>query len=143
MLKVAKIPRQIGQAVKEKRHEMGLTQSQLAESSNTSRSLVYRLEKGISNDMSLDKLYSILGALGLGLAVFDEASKPEGIESVHVGDNADRGGKGHAGKPLVSGSSSRGMPKGNSSRNTGIQYERELKAAGNIKGFKAIRSQEG
>lgn len=39
------ILRQIGQAVKEKRLEKGLTQKELAKLSNTSRSLIYRLEK--------------------------------------------------------------------------------------------------
>lgn len=143
MLKLAKIPRQIGQAVKEKRLEMGLTQSQLAESSNTSRSLVYRLEKGTAKDMSLDKLYGILGALDLGLAVFDETSRPKSIQAVYVDDKADRGGKGQEGKTLEAGSSSRGASKRNSSRNTEAQYEKELKAASNIKGFKALRSLEG
>lgn len=39
------IPRQIGQAVKVKGLEKGLTQEELAKLSNTSRSLIYRREK--------------------------------------------------------------------------------------------------
>lgn len=40
------IPRQIGQSIKSKRLKKGFTQEQLTKLSNTSRSLVYRLEKG-------------------------------------------------------------------------------------------------
>lgn len=62
-------PRQIGAAIREARHEKGLTQQQLADSSGVSRGFINRLEKGESVAVYPEKLLSVLSALGLRLMI--------------------------------------------------------------------------
>lgn len=58
------ILRQIGQAVKEKRLEKGLTQKELAKLSNTSRSLIYRLEKELRAIQNIKVLNAQMNSRG-------------------------------------------------------------------------------
>lgn len=64
--------RQIGQAIREKRLQQGLTQQELADASHVSRSLIVRLEKGTATALYPEKLIGILDALGLHLALFSD-----------------------------------------------------------------------
>ncbi|WP_368501940.1 helix-turn-helix domain-containing protein [uncultured Olsenella sp.] len=63
------IPRQMGQAVRSRRLELGLTQRELADKAGVSERLVLSLEQGEATDIRLDKLLGILGSLGLSLYV--------------------------------------------------------------------------
>lgn len=58
------IPRQIGQAVKEKGLEKGLTQEELAKLSNTSRSLIYRREKELKAIQNIKALNAQMNSRG-------------------------------------------------------------------------------
>lgn len=53
----------VGQAIKERRKELGITQPLLAELSNVSKNTIYKLERGIGNPSLkiLDKLLEVLG----------------------------------------------------------------------------------
>lgn len=72
------IPRQAGLYVRQAREEQGLTRDQLAERSAVSKRTLASLELGDSKGVQLDKLLSVLGALGLGLYV---GEVPEGSAS--------------------------------------------------------------
>ena len=61
--------RQAGQAVKDARLQVGLTQIQLAELAHVSTRLISSLELGDSPGIQLDKLLAIFGALDLELSV--------------------------------------------------------------------------
>lgn len=67
--------RQIGQAIREKRLQQGLTQQELADVSHVSRSLIVRLEKGAATALYPEKLIGILGALGLHLALVSDQNE--------------------------------------------------------------------
>lgn len=58
------ILRQIGQAVKEKGLEKGLTQEELAKLSNTSRSLIYRREKELKAIQNIKVLNAQMNSRG-------------------------------------------------------------------------------
>ncbi|EHF02969.1 hypothetical protein HMPREF1008_00010 [Olsenella sp. oral taxon 809 str. F0356] len=68
-MKQIHIPRQMGQAVRTKRLELGLTQRELAGKAGVSERLVLSLEQGEATGIRLDKLLGILGSLGLSLYV--------------------------------------------------------------------------
>ena len=71
--------RQIGQAIRDKRLQRGLTQQELADASHVSRSLIVRLEKGTATALYPEKLIGVLDALGLYLILAsdqDENSAP-------------------------------------------------------------------
>lgn len=129
-----RIPRQIGQIVREKRLEKGLTQEQLAKLSNTSRSLVYRLEKGTTNGVTLDKLFDILRALELEFAVVDSKDAPKRINAVAAKQaaNSDRA---DAKEQTPSAQKSREGAERGSGRNAQARLEKEMRAARGIKGF--------
>lgn len=74
---VIRIPRQLGQCIRAKRTELGLTQDALAARVGVSRSTVYRLEIGTTTSLYPAKLLAVLKALGLELRV-EEASAQEG-----------------------------------------------------------------
>ncbi|WP_072500690.1 MULTISPECIES: helix-turn-helix domain-containing protein [Olsenella] len=63
------IPRQMGQAVRSRRLELGLTRRELADKAGVSERLVLSLEQGEATGIRLDKLLGILGSLGLSLYV--------------------------------------------------------------------------
>lgn len=140
------IPRQIGQIIKSKRLKKGFTQEQLAKLSNTSRSLVYRLEKGTTNGISLDKLFDILKVLDLEFAVIDlddalknigqDATDQEGIPGIP--DDRIRVKK----KPPIRASNDAAVKK-NSSRNSRAQRQKELRAIQNIKALNTQKNSEG
>lgn len=139
MYKQVRIPRQIGQAVKDKRIRLGYTQAQLAELSNTSRSLVYRLEKGATNGISLDKLFAILNALGLELAVIDEDKATKSIERITSDLAVDDVQKKPKEQSISPKPNREKKIKASPARNTQAQYDKEIEAAGNIPGFDVLR----
>ncbi|WP_288219987.1 helix-turn-helix domain-containing protein [uncultured Adlercreutzia sp.] len=67
--------RQIGQTIREKRLQQGLTQQELADASHVSRSLIVRLEKGTATALYPEKLIDVLSALGLHLVLVDAQDK--------------------------------------------------------------------
>lgn len=135
------IPRQIGQSIKSKRLKKGFTQEQLAKLSNTSRSLVYRLEKGTTNGISLDKLFGILRTLDLELSIIDLDD-----ESKNTGqDTTDSEGHGnHKIKKRPSAlTANNAAGKNDSSRNSRAQRKKELRAIQNIKVLNAQMNSRG
>lgn len=132
------IPRQIGQAIKDKRLEMGLTQVQLAELTNTSRSLIYRLEKGTTNGIMLDKLFQILKALKLGLAITDDRKSPKSIHGIAMEHDVSNGQA--KGRTV---SSRKTATRNDPSRNAPAQLDKERTALRNIKGLDAAKYLRG
>ena len=61
------LPRQVRLVTATARRERGLTQSEVAQLAGVSRQLVNRLETGSATGIALDKLLSILGAVGCAL----------------------------------------------------------------------------
>lgn len=140
MYKVMNIPRQIGQVVKERRLEIGLTQVQLAELTNTSRSLIYRLEKGATNSITLDKLFEILKALELEIAILDAQSPPKIIQKITPRPNSyDVFSET---KERIS-SLCKAASRSDSSRNAPTQHSKEQAAIRNIKGLNAEKFLRG
>lgn len=70
------IPRQAGAHVRQTREEQGLTRAQLAQRAGVSERLLASLELGDAPGIRLDKLLSILHALGLSLVVLNTAEHP-------------------------------------------------------------------
>lgn len=142
------IPRQIGQAIKEKRLEKGLSQEQLAILSNTSRSLIYRLEKGTTNGVSLDKLFDVLRILGLEFALVDLDGSPENAQqnttksNIPTAPNVHRDRKG-AKKRHSTRTHNNAAGKNDSSRNSRAQRKKELRAIQNIKALNAQMNSKG
>ncbi len=71
--------RQIGGTIRKKRLQLGLTQQELADAAQVSRSLIVRLEKGTATSLYPEKLIAVLHRLGLSLVLVDsenEASAP-------------------------------------------------------------------
>lgn len=64
--------RQVGQNVRHQRKELGLTQRQLAEQAGVSERSIISLELGDATGIRLDKLLSILSALGLTMSIQSE-----------------------------------------------------------------------
>lgn len=69
------IPRQAGFYVRQAREERGLTRDQLAQHAGVSKRMLASLELGDSAGVQLDKLLSVLSALGLGLYVGEASGK--------------------------------------------------------------------
>ena len=65
------IAREIGARVRARRREQLITQKELARAAGVSERLIRTLEVGEAAGIGLDKLASILGALGLTLSVSD------------------------------------------------------------------------
>lgn len=63
------LARQIGQAVRDRREELDMTQAELACSAGVSRTFVIRLEKGRAQAVVPQKVLDVLDALGLSLFV--------------------------------------------------------------------------
>lgn len=131
------IPRQIGQTIKSKRLERDLTQEQLAKLTNTSRSLIYRLEKGTTNGISLEKLFEILKALDLELAIIDLNNKQKIIQKITMDSSA------HDDQAQVEKTAPtpafthKATTKKDSIRNSQAQREKELEAIRNIRTLNA------
>jgi HTH-type transcriptional regulator/antitoxin HipB len=71
----------LGEAVRRRRHEVGLRQVELAELAGCSQRFVHTVEQGKAS-LRLDKLLAVLEVLGLGLAVVPgrgtvETQRPE------------------------------------------------------------------
>lgn len=60
---------ELGNAVRARRADMGLSQSAVAELSGLSRSTVCALENGTINDLSLNRAQKLLEVLGLSLSI--------------------------------------------------------------------------
>ena len=60
--------KRIGKSIKERRKELGITQSILSELSSVSKNTIYKLERGESNP-SIEVLDKILKVLGLELRI--------------------------------------------------------------------------
>jgi transcriptional regulator with XRE-family HTH domain len=60
---------EVGNAVRARRTDMGLSQSKLAKLSRLSRATVNALETGAINDLGLDRVSRVLGVLGLSMHV--------------------------------------------------------------------------
>lgn len=73
-MKNINLARQLGQAARSRRRELGLTQQQLADAAGVSRGFVVRLERGDSVAMYPQKLIDLLHALGLDLLVAPQSS---------------------------------------------------------------------
>ncbi len=58
----------LARAVRERRTELGLTQTDLADLAGASRRFVHALESG-KPTLRLDKVLAVLGVVGLGLVV--------------------------------------------------------------------------
>lgn len=76
------ISRQIGQAIRKRRKELGLTQSELAERAHVDRSFVIRIESGKSKSLYPDKLLQVLHALDLKM-VIEPKERPLPPEAGH------------------------------------------------------------
>lgn len=137
------IPRQIGQMIKSKRLEKGFTQEQLASFANTSRSLVYRLEKGATNGISLNKLFDILKVLDLELAIIDSNNTPKSIQKITNSTDAQSNHAKTRNELLSPAPDHKTTIKKDSSRNTPAQREKELKAIQNIRSLNIHKSLKG
>lgn len=69
--------RWMGREVRSRRTALGLTQAQLSESSGVSERLIRSLEQGEATSIGLDRLVSVLAALGLELVLSDGTRAPE------------------------------------------------------------------
>lgn len=76
------ISRQIGQAIRKRRKELGLTQSELAEKAHVDRSFVIRIESGKSKSLYPEKLLQVLHALDLKM-VIEPKEQPLPPEAEH------------------------------------------------------------
>ena len=72
------LPRNAGIAVRAKRKQLGMRQIDLAKSAGVSEKTIVSLETGFAPGIRLDKLMSILNALGLELSItgFEEDEDP-------------------------------------------------------------------
>lgn len=78
------IPRQVGQYVRDKREELGLTRPQAARRAGVSERLLASLELGEAPGIRLDKLMAVLHALDLELYVRSEDNIGEGDERPEI-----------------------------------------------------------
>ncbi|MBQ3106211.1 MAG: helix-turn-helix transcriptional regulator [Eggerthellaceae bacterium] len=69
--------RWLGREVRLKRTELGLTQAQLSAAAGVSERLVRTLEQGEATGIGLDRLTSVLAALGMELSLSSGARAPK------------------------------------------------------------------
>lgn len=67
---------EIPELLASRRHELGMTQTELAQKAGVSRHLVSDVENGRLKDTSLGRLLSVLNAVGLSLEVSVAIPKP-------------------------------------------------------------------
>lgn len=82
---------EIGYAIKDRRAELGMTRAQLAEAAGASKRCLWSLELGQNPGVQLDKLTTVLGALGLGLelTVGNPSDEPQ-AKQLGIGGSAAR-----------------------------------------------------
>ena len=99
--------------------------------------MVYRLEKGTTNGISLDKLFGILRTLDLELSIIDldDESKNTGQDTTDS--------EGHGNHKIKKRPSALTAGKNDSSRNSRAQRQKELKAIQNIKVLNAQMNSRG
>lgn len=73
----AGVSRWMGREVRSKRTALGLTQAQLSKESGVSERLIRSLEQGEASGIGLDKLTSVLDALGIEFALSDGSRVPK------------------------------------------------------------------
>lgn len=73
---------QLGKNIANRRHELNMTQQQLAELSNLSINFISRLERGGSNDVSSTTLLRLATALGTSMdsLMTNQASSHRGLQ---------------------------------------------------------------
>lgn len=77
---------EIGKIIRDKRQSLGLTIEQLAEKADVSESLVSQLERGVNNNISINKLERISTAMNLKLSdIFNEPAN-NGIKYLELLD---------------------------------------------------------
>ena len=77
---------EIGKITRDKRQSLGLTIEQLAEKADVSESLVSQLERGVNNNISINKLERISTAMNLKLSdIFNEPAN-NGIKYLELLD---------------------------------------------------------
>lgn len=62
-------PTQLGAEIRSRRHELGMTQAQVAQDAGVARAFVVDIENGRRMGAELWRVLSVLKALGLGLLV--------------------------------------------------------------------------
>jgi transcriptional regulator with XRE-family HTH domain len=70
---------ELGHEIRRARTERGLTQARLAAEAGLSRTTLNQLENGLSPDLGVKKVQTILGRLGLSLVVQQAAVRPDFI----------------------------------------------------------------
>lgn len=76
------LPRHLGQAVRKRRLQLGLSQASLAETAQVSRRLITSLEMGDADGIAFDKALRILEALGMTISFAWPSEPEEGRRSV-------------------------------------------------------------
>ena len=72
------LPRHLGQAVRKRRLQLGLSQASLAEAAQVSRRLITSLEMGDADGIAFDKALRILEALGMTISIAWPSEPEEG-----------------------------------------------------------------
>lgn len=72
------LPRHLGQAVRKRRLQLGLSQASLAETAQVSRRLITSLEMGDADGIAFDKALRILEALGITISIAWPSESEEG-----------------------------------------------------------------
>ncbi|WP_118178493.1 helix-turn-helix transcriptional regulator [Paraburkholderia phosphatilytica] len=67
--------RNVGETVRVRREQIGLTQGRLAKLANLSRQTIHQLEAGTINDLGFDRVMRVLGVLGLSLDRISTAAR--------------------------------------------------------------------
>jgi predicted transcriptional regulator len=65
MTDIIRLPDELGQRLRKRREDLGLSKSELAEKAGKVREVVYRLEAG--EDCTVSSLLAVIGALGMVL----------------------------------------------------------------------------
>lgn len=84
----------IGDAVRQKRRDMGYTQQRLAEMSGMSRTRINQLEAGHAFDMKLGSIASILEVLGMSLRLSEARDARPVFEDIRKESEDDTPGLG-------------------------------------------------
>lgn len=83
---VSAFAREIGQKIRAKRKDSGLTQQELASCAGVSERLVRSVENGEAYGVGLDKLASLLSQLGMALRIDDVPKTPPVVQDPSYSD---------------------------------------------------------
>ena len=123
------ISRQIGQTIRKRRKELGLTQSELAERAHVDRSFVIRIESGKSKSLYPDKLLQVLHALDLKM-VIEPKEQPRPPKAEHKTSGKKSGQTTAAGK-----GAEKKQTKINGAKATGGRHLSAAHHAGKVRGI--------